>query len=306
VNAVLNFFNDQLILLTDLFSENWFLDEKNYNHPAYLRWSLLNTIIQQKGIIKYPQQFSEIPLIAQIMLDSAIISTVSGGDILKFELGSFEKYGEKKVLKKIKTRLNDPREFMDIMTELNIGSWHLLENHKVTPFEFANYPDFQVESAEFPLPVIIECKNLWTLNKNRINSVTKKANNQIKNINIENFGVMVLDTSNLVPLKRVYDSEFPDEIKQIINWVSRALSEKNTSIGVCLVTWNDLMQWGEPIDPTVYMFRKRVEAIYHKNPKQALSEKGRLYQGYTTGHGIKWGTKKTICARATYQMYTKG
>ena len=226
------------------------------------------------------------------MLDSLIISSVSGGNYLMFELGSFEKYGEKKVLQKIQTRLNDPRQFMDIMTELNIGSWYLLEKHKVTPFEIASYPDFQIEVDECSLPIMVECKNLWTLNENRINTVIKKANKQIKKIQNENFGVMVLDTSNIVPLRRVYDDVFPNEINTILNWVSRALSgKKNTSVGVCLLAWNDLMQIGEPIEPTLFIFRKRVKAIYHSNSKQMISEKVPLYKGYTSGHFIKWTPK---------------
>ncbi len=67
---------------------------------------------------------------------------------------SFEKYGDEVVKTNIISRISDPLQFRDIMIELYIGSWHILEGHKLTLMEKKGYPDFKVEIDGYELPII--------------------------------------------------------------------------------------------------------------------------------------------------------
>ena len=147
------FFRRQKILLEDLFPESWFLKTKKKRHPAYIRWDLCRRMINQNGIIKFPEQKDELAEIGRIVLDSYIISLITRGDVQRLSWGSLSLYGDKLVQTKIRSRITDPEQFEDIMVELYTGAWHISKRHTVTPIENKRLPDFKVEFSNITYPI---------------------------------------------------------------------------------------------------------------------------------------------------------
>jgi len=151
----LEFFQRQKKLLEKLFSPDWFLEAKQKNNPAYLRWALCKKIIEQEGIIQFPEQNERLHEIGRIVLDSYILVALTEGDIQQLKLGSLDLYGDETVQKKIRSRITDPEQFEDLMVELYVAAWHKTKSHAIDPIEKEGYPDLKVEIPNINIPVFI-------------------------------------------------------------------------------------------------------------------------------------------------------
>jgi len=290
------FFQRQKKLLEKLFSPDWFLEAKQKNHPAYLRWALCKKIIEQEGIIRFPEQKERLPEIGRIMLDSYIHVALTEGDIQQLTLGSLDLYGDKTVQKKIRSRITDPKQFEDLMVELYVAAWHKTNNHAIEPIEKEGYPDLKIEIPAIDIPVFIECKHLWTDSKNRLQKVIKKANKQLKKaakeIKIPSYGVVILDVSIPVAAGQVENDNLPDKLQRIVDVVQSALSgKKNQFVGAAIIVWDDYMQLGKPPDRTLIAYRRRYKRVTHRSPNLPIPEDLPLFEGYTTIYGLHWSSE---------------
>lgn len=289
----IEFFQRQKEILEKLFSPEWFLETKQKNHPAYLRWALCKKIVEQEGIIQFPEQKERLHEIGRIVLDSYILVALTEGDIQQLKLGSLDLYGDEAIQKKIRSRITDPEQFEDLMVELYVGAWHRTKNHIIEPMEKEDYPDLRVEIPNINIPVFIECKHLWTDSKNNLQDAIKKANKQIKKaaeeIDVPFYGAVILDVSVPVAAGQVENDNLSDKLQGIINVVQSALSgEKNRTVGAAIVVWDDYMIMGNPPDSTAVFFRRRYKRIHHKNPILVVPEKLPLFEGYTTEYWLHW------------------
>jgi len=280
-------------ILEAIFPSEWFLKTPQKSHPAFLRWNLCNTIIQQEGAIRYPEQRSELPRIAQIVLDSHILVALTRGQSDELKLGSLDLYGDKQVVNKIRSRITDSEQFEDLMVELYVGAWHITENHAVTPIEKDGLPDLRVGISGIPTPVFIECKHMRVPSQKRIAHVVTKANKQIKNaipnLSAAVFGILILDISTAVGIKQVQNDDVPKEVQRIMTLVQSALNgPKNRSIGAAIVTWDDYMVMGTPPERTMFGFRRRYKLIQHPNARTPITSSLRLFNGYTVTYHLHW------------------
>lgn len=286
--ALIDLLKYQKRLLEGLFPENWFLKTQKKNHPAYVRWDLCNRIIKQNGIIKFPEQRNELTEIGPILLDSYILSQITGSDMKDMSLGSLS-YGDKAVQKKILSRVTDEDQFEDIMVELYIGAWHLSEGHKVTPIEQEGLPDLKVEIPNLSHPAFIECKHLRTRTERRVTDIVRKANNQIKRVKERCYGIMVVDATVPVAAGTVNDDHSPTKVQEISKIISSALSgKKNSSVGTILVVWDDNMILGQATQETMIAFRRRHMRIEHTEPNTVVPHTLPLFDGFTVDFFITW------------------
>ena len=294
----IDFFQSQKEILEKLFPPEWFLKTKKKNHPAYIRWSLCKKITDQEGIVQHPEQKGKLHEIGRITLDSYILVALTEGNVQQLKLGSLDFYGDEAVQKKILSRINDPEQFEDLMVELYIGAWHKTkENHSIEPMEKKGCPDLKIEIPGIDIPIFIECKHLWTSSKNRLQEVIKKANKQIKKaikeVKTPSYGVVVLDVSIPIAAGQVANDNLSDRLQELIDVVQSTLSgEKNRSVGVAIVIWDDYMIMGDPPNSTLIAFRRRYKRIFHKNANLAVAEELPLFEGYTTTYWLHWAPRK--------------
>jgi len=289
----IEFFQRQKEILERLFSPDWFLETKQKNHSAYLRWALCKKIIEQEGMIQFPEQKERLHEIGRIVLDSYILVALTEGNPQQLKLGSLDLYGNEVVQKKIRSRITNPRQFEDLMVELYVGAWHKTKNHTIEPIEKEGYPDLKIEIPCISIPVFIECKHLWTSSKNRLQEVIKKANKQIKKaaeeIKIPSYGTVILDVSIPAVAGRVDNDNLFDKLQEMIDVVQSAISGgKNRSVGAAIVVWDDYMIIGNPPNSTLVAFRRRYKRILHKNPISAIPRNLPLFEGYTTTYWLRW------------------
>ena len=177
------FFEAHKKILEDLFGSQWFLDnwKKKLNHSAYSSWKLCLKLIEQTGVVKWPEDVQTLPDIAKVILDNHFILQCSGGDISNLRLGSFANYGNQSVKRRLNSVILTADGFRSIMTELSYAAWHISKGHKVTAYKEEGYPDFQVLAEDVTLPLVTDCKRIQKGSSDlRFAKVINKANNQVK------------------------------------------------------------------------------------------------------------------------------
>lgn len=271
-------------ILEDLFGQQWFSDRerKKSSHPAYINWKLCLKLIKQAGLLKYPADLQILPDIAKVILDSQIILQCSGGDISNLILGSFANYGSQSVRRRLKQVILQPdgNGFKSVMTELFYAAWHISEGHKVTAYEEEGYPDFQVIEEDLSLPLVTDCKRIQRdSNDLRFAKVINKANNQVKKLGVQCYGIAVIDITEKVRNPNVFSDEIPQSVLHIKEIVSNAIQKDNSSISAVLLFWDDYVVHGDPrMSPdSLIAYRRRSQIVKHCDPMHNLPEEIRLF-----------------------------
>lgn len=278
------FFEFQKKLLENFFSSKWFVEKKNVKHSAYKYWMFCNKIINQNGF-KYETRKQDLPLLGEILLNTFFLTKITDNQISTLKLGNFDFYGDDDVQKKIITRIHDEEQFGDLMTELFIGAHHQINNHNVTPLEVEGYPDLFVELKN--RNIIYECKKLHTITSGRISKIIRKANNQIKSIDRQGYGVLIIDASLLVGIRQTHDDNIPAIIENTKKFIKNAITgEKNRSIRSVIITWDDYQLRGEDSLKTLVAFRRRTQKLIH-SMHQGFSLDD-LFNGFTATYTIHW------------------
>jgi len=274
-------------ILEILFPKDWFI-KASETHEAFQQYKICNKVIAQKGIIKYPEQASELPAIGKIFLNSFVLSKITNSDMSRLIIGSL-KYGNKKVKGKIKQKFPDLQHFQDIMVELYMGAWHITKGNIVTPLEKEGLPDLMVNFPNVSETLYIECKNLHTKDKRRIADVICKANNQLENTKKHCYDCLAIDATIPISAGYVQDDSLPSVASEIIEEIQSLLSgNEYRAIGSAVLIWDDFMILGTPPQKVAIAYRRRCHRIDHKNPKKAILKSISLFEGFTTYYSLRW------------------
>lgn len=290
---LIDFFKAQKTILENLFGADWFIKDviKKDNHPAYKRWLLSTKLIKQNGIVRWPEDKEKMSDIASIILDNFFIVKYSGGDLDRFTLGTFSNYNEK-VRKRIYTEIEDPSKFFDKLTELSYSAWHLSEGNEVIQYEEDGYPDFKVYIKDIDLPIATDCKRIKVdTQDNRFAKDITKANKQIKALNEECYGVVVIDISDKIRNPDVFSDEIPEEVERISRIVKSAILNFNSAVSGVLLIWDDYVMLGIPgkAPKSTFAYRKRNMVLRHSNPRKELPDGLNLFDlGNTLVYDINW------------------
>ena len=76
------FFNTLKTLLEELFQPDWFIHAREKTHPAYARWSLCTRLIEQNGILRFPDEWGTLLTLGQLLLDSYNLVALTNGDMM--------------------------------------------------------------------------------------------------------------------------------------------------------------------------------------------------------------------------------
>lgn len=235
----IEFIRFQLKLLENLFDLN-FLKATNQTHPAQKHWSICVNIVEKGGLIKWNESDEYFRSLLQMVIESDTFITIGNGGIGELQIGDLKIYGDPAVQRKIKSRLQVPLHYNPLMLELSVAAYNLKQGHEVTPLEEENKPDLRVRITGLNHPVYIECKCLESITENRINASLRDSNRQIKSIDEDCYGLVILDLSNAMS-RIVFTSntdDIPEEIQRVRNYVQRALSgNKNRSISKVILRY---------------------------------------------------------------------
>lgn len=272
-------FKSQKIILERLFGEDWFKKDiyKKVNHPAYNRWLLSEKLIKQNGLIYPEDKMSDI---APIIIDNMIIATYSEGDLDRFIMGNFSNC-DKKELKIICSVIEDPENFFDKLTELSYVAWHLLKGNKVVHREMDGYADIKININNLDLPFVAECKRIKADTKDKaFGRVINKANNQIKKLKEECYGLVVINISDKIKNSEISD-KIPEEVERIINIVQNTIKSDNSCVSGVLLTWDEYKLFGIPGESTesTFFYRKMVTIVRHLHPKKELPANENWFNG---------------------------
>lgn len=296
MNSSVEFIRAQRQLLEASFAKTT-LEALRASHPAAVRWQLCRTMLQQGGVIRWPTQRQELPILASMMLDAAAFIRVSDGDLQAFSLGDLSGYGDAAVQRKIQSRLNDPNQFQDLMAELSLAAWHQFEGHAVTPYETDGWPDLKVVFAADDLPILLECKRLHVTSSTRLAKQITKANRQIRHAQIAAYGIVALDvTTALSGGLRELSDDIPEEIALLVEPVRAALSgPKNRSVDRVLLIWDDVGMLGDPPKPTAIFLRRRFLVVDHEPVAgvRSVPQTARTFQGNTVMLALSWDQSTT-------------
>ncbi|MFC1990659.1 hypothetical protein ACFLU9_00710 [Chloroflexota bacterium] len=278
-------------VLEEFFSPTWFSLKKNNAHPAHRNWALCHKLIDQGGIIKYPEQRSELNEIAKVVLDSVILVTITEGDSKSLKLGSLDLFGDEAVKKKITSRITDPEQFDDLMVELSFAAWHKKRGNKIVPFEKECLPDLKLEISGASVPIYFECKHLRSISTNRLNDVIKKANSQIKAVDEPHFGIAVLDVSTPASIGLVESDDVPDKIKVIETAVQNIMNyNKNRSVEMAILLWDEYKIRGKPPEKTMIYYKRRHLRVPHMTSCKPILLQLPLFKMFWTAYSVLWKT----------------
>lgn len=292
--ARIEFFKQHLKLLEQLMPMGWFDNPENKLYSAYKKWEFCKRIISQNGIIKFPEQESELPMFAQILIDSAILITITEGNLQKLNIGSFDKF-TKPVKDKILNSLKHPTQFDEILLELSIAAWHLMEKHKAELLQIDGYPDVKVNIPKIMLPLYFECKNITSENasylQQNIDYKLIEANKQLKSVSESHYGIVVFNVTKPIKLERAKSDKYPIKITEIIDLIKNHLSgSEYSSVGSTILIWDDYMKIGDPPNRTLIAYRRRFERIDHVPIPGCLSvpQNIDLFKGFTSEFSLNW------------------
>lgn len=276
-------------ILEQIFGEDWFrhANKTDKNHPAYIRWELCQTLIEQGNIMT----LSQFMALARIALDIHPFLALSGGNTDHLTFGLFDLIGDDLVTKRIKAEIKKADYYEDIMVQLYVAAWHKMKGHAVALVEIDGYswPDIRVDIEIPNIPMLIECKRIRELEitspemilklQNKINSIVYKANQQIKagykpvpheqSVGHKTcYGVLVLDVSRAIERSETSSKNVTDTILQTENCVQRALSgEKNSSVQTAVIVWDTYETTLSPaLAPKRCICLRNTLRVQHTNP----------------------------------------
>lgn len=270
-----------------LFPTGWFARKDNQNHPAYAEWQMCNQMIQWGGFKPDAVDFEYMRTAAKVAIDAFLLIRLSEGDLKMLTPGRYESFGDENVQRKISSRIEKAESFEDTLVELYTAGWHKRDGRSVTLSETEGYPDVRVKFDSMSFPIFIECKRISVISENRIQSVIKKASNQIevasKGADANAYGAALLDLTGPPGARFEPNETIPPHILEVIRQVGRTLSgNKNTHVKSAVVVWDGYHVTGKLPNPVVVQYRRSARIIQHSlNNHQLTIDK--IFDGYFSG-----------------------
>ena len=182
------------------------------------------------------------------------------------------------------------------MTELSYAAWHISKGHKVTAYEEEGYPDFQVLTEDVTLPLVTDCKRIQKDSSDlRFPKMINKANNRVKKLGIQCYGIAVIDVTEKVTNPNVFSDEILQSVLHITEVVSDAIQKDNSSISAVLLLWDDYVVHGEPgtSHHSLFVYRRRSQILKHRDPVHKLPEEIHLFEfGNTITYRVFWSPRR--------------
>ena len=125
------------------------------------------------------------------------------------------------------------------------------------------------------LPLLSDCKRIGRDTQvSRIQEVIKKANKQVKILDMPSYGMVVIDLSEKVISHDELKDDLPIELNKFKKEVVRALTNNYKSISAALLIWNHIHIMGPSHGGSLIkiVLRTLSEIVKHKKPKYSLGQ----------------------------------
>ena len=269
------FLETQIRVLEDLFGNEWFSSSHKQHHPAFQKWTLCNELLRRGGLLRLPEDEHRLRAITDLLLDNYSLVQATGGELIKFRLGSLANYGDENIRKRITSVIDEASQFLDVLVELNYAAWHISRGHRVQAFETEGYPDFEIHIEHLPLPLATDCKRVRASTTNRRSSkLVNKANRQIKHLGKPSYGLVVIDVSEKIASPESRTNGLPLEVAQVCDILEQSLRRHNTSVSGVLVTWKDnlIKPMTDDSGGHLCFIRQHSHLVQHEAPIHRLPE----------------------------------
>jgi hypothetical protein len=282
-------------LIESVLPPDWLASNKAASHPARFDWEFSKLMQRQEGSLGYPSQRRLLPQHGRLMLDMFTwMNAIPGSDPNSFRIGNVEGYGDPRVAGKLMSELRNPRAYSDWMVELLIAGTHRSAGRSVTPYEDDGFPDLRIDVPGGAL--FAECKRLYELGENRLRSVVKKANAQIRRaaeaLGSPHEGTIVLDLNGGRRLRFGSSEWTPPDVADTVALVQRALSgDKNRSVRRAYVLWDDFSYHGSQPGRTLVAYSRRYEIVEHRGEARGQDIGIRTFSGSTAAALLVWTPK---------------
>lgn len=278
-------------ILSALFPEGYFENPRYPDHPAVVRWNLCEAVLNQKGHILIPEQERELPQLGEVLLDVLVLVGASEGNLDDLELGSLRHFGGEEKAKMVRTRVDKPQQFLDVMVELSVGAWHKIRSHRVRATEEKGKPDLRVNIPGYERPAVIECKRLRSATQKRMTTEVYEVNKKLKSVEEPCYGIAFFDITR-PKVERSYEwAEPPKWVLGLANHVARKLrGEKNRSVHLAVLSWDDyVVATTNPQDGRAFVQLRRNALQVPHTLEEGVPEVPvdiPLFRGYGIGYGL--------------------
>jgi hypothetical protein len=259
------------------------LNKKKYkDHPARKSLEICDLMIDQGGVIKWPENEDKINQILEVVLMNFIINKCSSRTKNDFILGNFGNYRNPDIIKRNKSRVLSNEDYLSLMTEFACAARYLNKHNysiEAIPERETSSPDFKLIISSPPSVILFECKRLMNhCDKIIIQSKIKQSNKQIKEFSeikkLESCGVLVLDISGICPCLQVeldqHLNKIPQKIENVKNDIESLLKNDYKSVSGVLILWNEYEHF-QKNNLSLFVFHKRGILVEHKKPKYSIS-----------------------------------
>jgi hypothetical protein len=284
-------------MLEGLFGADWFTapTPKRSRHPAYQHWKFCSELRASGGRLAWRDQ-GELHTIAAALVralrDSAAWVQCTQGDIGVFRFGRLADYGDAEVVRRVMAVIQDSRQYDDLLAELICASWHLSHGHTLKPSESPGRADFTIGVPGWSLPIIADCKRLSKgATEGTLKGKVKKANQQIKAVGIDAYGLVLLNLADWLPSTMALDDHVPDAVAQIQRAVAKLLSRYCTAISAAVLIWDEISILGPSPNSPLFVkvaLRTKSVVVNHRAPLHPLPmETEAIRIGFTIEYNIR-------------------
>ena len=267
----IQFVKAQRQVLEGLFDSEWFSRPYKRQHPAYQRWDLCNGILNRGARISFENQED----LADLIFDNFGIVQVTQGKVDDFVLGKLANYGDENVQKRLRTIIDDPHQFLDLLFEINYAAWQIARGHQIRAFESEGLPDFEITIEPFGFLVATDCKRVRADTSDaRFRKLILKANKQIKNLGKECPGLAVIDISAKLPQHVASRDSLLPHVDRICQILKQYLKRDNSSVSGSLVTWRSIqvLPMTDGSGGTLCVLNQHSKFVRHTRPLRDLPE----------------------------------
>ncbi len=277
-------------VLEDLFGPEWFDSSRRRDHPAYDRWVLCNELLHLGGQIGLGDR-DRLFRFAELLLDNYSLVQATGGPVGRFVLGNLANYGDTQVQTRVRAVIHEPRQFLDLLVELNYAAWHLSCGNQVRAFEATGHPDFEIVTSSPAAHIAADCKRVQAgTSENRFRKLVNKANKQIKKLGAICHGLVVIDVSEKTPKLSQLGDPISPEIDRVCALLQHSMQTDNAAVSGALITWRDtvITPMTDGSGGILCVLRQHSRVVRHSNPLRELpSDDSFLRIGHTIAFQVQ-------------------
>jgi len=241
------------------------LRSKSPLHPAVQRYDRFKALVQSGNGLTYPDEIDLLRDLLSMAIDFSVVPFLA-------QTESFWSFiPSEAARRRLAALIQKADQFEDVLAELYAWGWFIQNGDDAEIVERSGHPDILVRpSGRDQFWVEVKRIHLGTASK-RVRSIIAKASKQIRSVDPEGAGVVLISVSTDL-MSAALDDRVPAEIAAVISEAQRSLnSHDDKSAARVVISWDELQITGEPPDETIYTAFRRSVILDHHAPRRLIS-----------------------------------